>query len=101
MLPVGERKDSIARAAVVRALCRLAEQRGVAVRVAVGKDNGEAVCGQGGGAQRVEALAEVLVRAGECRAVGATAAMEASASPRNPIVWSEKRSSALRILEVA
>ena len=54
VLPVGERKDSIARAAVVRALCRLAEQRGVAVRVAVGKDNGEAVCGQGGGAQRVE-----------------------------------------------
>ena len=51
---VGKRKDGIARAAVVRALRRLAEQRGVAVRVAVGKDNGEAVCGQGGGAQRVE-----------------------------------------------
>jgi PE-PGRS family protein len=33
-----------------------------------------------GGAQRVEALAEVLVRAGECRAVGATAAMEGAGS---------------------
>lgn len=33
-----------------------------------------------GGAQRVEALAEVLVRAGECRAVGATAAMEGARS---------------------
>jgi len=33
-----------------------------------------------GGAQRVEILAEVLVRAGECRAVGATAAMEGARS---------------------
>ena len=33
-----------------------------------------------GGAQRVEILAEVLVRAGECRAVGATAAMEGAGS---------------------
>ena len=73
-LPVGEGEDGVARAVVIRALCRLAQQRGVAARIAIGEDDGKAVCGQGRGARGIEIARDEdkgrIVRRGGIRCVG-------------------------------